>query len=249
MKLRKCLVSCLVGVTGGLALGAGSAQATAFPDFADCPTGAVLCLNIQQTDGTLTIKDTTVDLGASLEIRGGIVLTGTGAEFAGPAGTNGFFAEPVAVPGGLLGINFPIPGNTVYATAELAGPASSIRIDPGSGTLIFPMKIKLSNPILGPHCRIGSDANPIQLVLITGTTNPPPPNRPISGGFGTPDITPEYTGSRGNVNVNNSFAVPSATGCGLNAGLVNSLINLKLGLPSAAGNNTIISENDLAVRF
>ncbi|CAM5525437.1 Secreted protein OS=Streptomyces tendae OX=1932 GN=GUR47_10325 PE=4 SV=1 [Streptomyces tendae] len=36
-----------------------------------------------------------------------------------------------------------------------------------------------------------------------------------------------------------TFAVPGATGCGLNVGLINAAVNAKTGLPSAAGNNSL----------
>ncbi|NED02643.1 hypothetical protein G3I55_13385, partial [Streptomyces sp. SID6648] len=36
-----------------------------------------------------------------------------------------------------------------------------------------------------------------------------------------------------------TFAVPAATGCGLNVGLINAAVNAKTGLPSAAGNNSL----------
>jgi len=51
----------------------------------------------------------------------------------------------------------------------------------------------------------------------------------------------------GNVNVDNAFSVPGATGCGIGLGLVNALVNAKLGLPSAAGNNTMIMQNNVGL--
>src|SRR5262249_26513632 len=138
--------------------------------------------DIQSRSGSLTIKGFTVPLGESLEIRGGLRFSETGAEFIPPAGTNGFFARSIRVPGGLLGIDFPIPGNTVLATPQLVGPASNIRVV--GVDVAMPVKLKLSNPLLGPNCSIGTDRNPVHLDLIIGTTAPPPPNRPISGGLG-----------------------------------------------------------------
>ena len=41
--------------------------------------------------------------------------------------------------------------------------------------------------------------------------------------------------------------MPGATECGLGLGLINSLVNLKLGLPAAAGNNSIELHNDVAL--
>lgn len=231
---------------------AGTAQA-AFPDFSTCPraAGALICVDIQNTGGFLDIKGFSVPLRDSLRIQGGLGVNaaGTDLEFIAPRGTNGFFARPVQVPGGILGIDFPIPGNSITATATLAGPPASIRLDAQTFSFAFPLKLVLDNPILGPFCRIGTDANPARLNLIQGTTNPPAPNRPITGQRGTTAHTPEYLQFNGNRNVDNAFSVPSASNCGLNAGLINSLVNLKLRLPSAAGNNTIVSENNLALKF
>jgi hypothetical protein len=229
-------------------VGSGSAMAV-FPNFTGCVrTGTIACINIQSRSGSMTIKRLTVPIGESLEIRGALRDNGDGTTtFIAPTGTSGVFARPIQVPGGILGIDFPIPGNAVTATAQLAGPPSALRIYGGDLRVQMPMKLKLENPILGPFCQIGSDSNPAMVDLIPGTTNPPPPNRPITGTFGTyaqNGTTITFTDS---VNVDNSFAVPSASNCGLGLGLVNGLINLKLALPSAAGNNTLMIRNDVAL--
>jgi hypothetical protein len=111
------------------------------------------------------------------------------------------------------------------------------------------MKLELSNPIIGPWCQIGSDRSPANVRLIIGTTNPPAPNRAISGGLGAPTF-PAGGGLilTGNTNVDNSFAIPSATGCGINLGLINALINAKLRLPSAAGNNALVVVNNFGFK-
>ncbi|MBB4661634.1 hypothetical protein BDZ31_001207 [Conexibacter arvalis] len=241
----------LVGLgAGALAaatlLGSGTAAAV-FPDFTGCQTaGAFACIDIQSRDGSMTIKGTTVPIGESLAIRGALSPT---AEFIPPAGTTGIFSRPIQVPGGLLGIDFPIPGNAVTATTELAGPVSSVRINPGTLGVAMPIKLKLSNPILGPWCHIGSNSDPANLNMIIGTTNPPPPNTPISGRKGRASLVNGDTAVYDdNVNVDNSFAVPGASVCGIGLGLVNTLINAKLQIPSAAGNNTLIIVNDVALK-
>lgn len=253
MKMHKRLAAVGVAAAATVGLAFTGTAGAAFPNFSDCPRaqGALFCVNIQNTGGFLDIKGFSVPLRDSLEIRGGLGIdaTGTRTVFLAPSGTNGFFARPVAVPGGILGIDFPIPGNSITATATLAGPPASIRIDPQTFALAFPLKLVLDNPILGPFCRIGTDANPAQLNLIQGTTNPPAPNTPISGRRGTPAHTPTYLQFNGNHNVDNSFSVPGASNCGIGLGLVNSLVNLKLRIPSAGGNNTIISENNFALQF
>ncbi len=224
---------------GGLAL-------AAFPNFSGCPiSSGGICLDVQSQSGEIVIKGFRVPLDHSLEIRGAL----TEAGFVPPAGTNGFFAQPVNVPGGVLGIELPISLNLVTATAELAGPASAIHFEPGEGGISMPIKLHLSNPLIGSSCYIGSNSHPVNVNLITGTTSPPPPNRPISGRTGTGSfIPPNIAVASGNLDVDNSFAIPGASGCGL-FGILNPLINLKLGLPSAAGNNSLAIENNVAIEF
>lgn len=227
-----------------------SAASAAFPNYSDCPrAGAIACIDIQSESGTQTIKGTDVPIGRSINIRGAIRDVGGEPVFVPPAGTNGLFTTPIQIPGGLLGIDFPIPGNSVAAIAQLAGPASSLRIYPGDFNVRMPLKLKLENPILGPFCQIGSNSSPINVNLIIGTTNPPAPNRPISGAVGTPSIGAEGVIIDNNVNVDNTFSVPSATNCGLGLGLINGVINLKMGLPSAAGNNALVVTNDVGLQL
>lgn len=232
-------------------MGASTAGAV-FPNFSGCPSGGVDfqgCLNIQSRGGSLTIKGFTVPIGESLEIRGGLRQVGTEGVFLPARGTNGFFARDIQVPGGLLGINFPLPGNAVTARAQLVGPASNIRIDLSSNSVSMPVKLKLNNPLLGSGCQIASDSNPVRLNLITGTTSPPAPNRPITGSFGTPSFFPTYLTFTGARNVDNSFSISGANSCGFFpiGILIDGLVNAKLRLPSAAGNNTMIIENSIAI--
>jgi len=250
MTMRKHLAALLaLGVT---LLCASSASAV-FPNFSDCPRAnpeVPTCIDIQSTSGSLEIKGFTVPLGESLEIRGGIDLNRAPNPFIPPTGTNGFFSRAIRIPGGILGIEFPIPGNAVLAIAQLAGPVSSIIFNFGIPitTISLPVKVKLENPILGSNCYIGTNSNPARINLTTGTTSPPAPNTPISGSIGEISIAGEppvltLTGTR---SVDNAFAVPGASGCGL-LGIANPLVNLRLRLPSAAGNNTMIVGNNVAV--
>lgn len=251
MRSRK-LALALAGVlaTAALLAGPGAAQAV-FPNFSGCTItnpDNELCLDIQNRPGTtMRIKTFNIPLGESLEIRGKLRgEAGGGIVFEPPSGTNGFFARAVPVPGGLLGIEW-LPGNSVLAITELAGSPSEIRVDIGSLRLRVPIKVRLVNFLLGMDCHIGTTRNPIRLDLITGTTSPPPPNTPISGRFGTVSENGRALLITGTVNVENSLAVPGATECGLGLGLINSLVNLKLGLPSAAGNNSVSIVNDSAL--
>jgi len=252
MAMRKRLVALLATAT--VLVFAGTASAV-FPNFSDCPLRerGNGCIDIQNTSGNLNIKGFNVPLGASLEIRGGLRSTEEGNTFVAPRGTNGFFSRAVPVPGGLLGIEFPIPGNEVLAITELAGPPSSIHIEVGDQSIRMPVRVRLVNVLLGMNCHIGTERRPVTLTLITGTTEPPAPNRPISGRVGAfsaegtaeGDIIVRFTG---NQNVENSFSVPGATECGLGLGLINALVNAKLRIPSAGGNNSIEVTNNVALK-
>lgn len=248
MYLRRYVVAMLA--TAALLVVSGSAMA-AFPNFSGCPTAIANfegCINVQNTSGNLNIKGFNVPLGASLEIRGAIQGGEAGPIFVPPARTNGFFGTPVPVPGGLLGIEW-IPGTTVLAITELAGPPSGITFDFGTFGLSVPVKVRLVNLLLGMDCHIGTDSSPVRLNLITGTTSPPGPNRPISGRIGTLEAVTNEIRVRDNVNVENSFAVPGASRCGLGLGLINTLVNAKLRLPSAGGNNSIEVTNNIGIRI
>jgi hypothetical protein len=142
----------------------------------------------------------------------------------------------------------------VNATTELAAPAGSIAISvdnliEGSGiALSLPVKVHLENPFLGSSCYIGSNAHPIVIELTTGTTSPPPPNKPISGSPGEIEFNADASivTLKKNTLVNNSFAAPGVQGCGgLFAFLINPIVNGKLGLPAAPGQNTAILKGTL----
>jgi hypothetical protein len=139
--------------------------------------------------------------------------------------------------------------NAVNATTELAGPASEIYLNSSNevnleGTALgLPVRIHLENPLLGRDCYIGTSANPVVFNLTTGTTSPPPPNKPIKGKFGEIKVQDEFNliELTEHVQVDNAFSAPEATGCGGPFSLiVDSLIDKKIGLPSPAGYNTVI---------
>jgi len=140
----------------------------------------------------------------------------------------------------------------VTATVELAGPASSFFLDETNllssygEALGLPVQIKLTNPFLGNTCYVGSNENPIHISYTTGTTNPPPPNEPLKGKAGGVFSTNEGAIVHiveGKL-VDNSFASPGVTGCGV-AGGADAAINAATGLPSAAGHNTTVLEGEL----
>jgi hypothetical protein len=250
MRARRYALVAAAAIAAMTWLGAAGAAQAVFPNFSGCTATNFEtegCIDIQNRSGNLNIKGFNVPLGESLEIRGTIRGNGTETpDFVPPAGTNGFFSRAVPVPGGLLGIEW-IPGTSVLAITELAGPASAIRITAVPPTIRLPLKVRLVNTLLGMDCHIGTNRNPVNLNLISGTTSPPPPNRPISGRLGEFSFGERGIQIIGNVNVENSFAIPGATECGLGLGLINTLVNLKLKLPSAAGNNSAEIVNDVAL--
>ncbi|HEY1833081.1 MAG TPA: hypothetical protein VGG08_01485 [Solirubrobacteraceae bacterium] len=138
----------------------------------------------------------------------------------------------------------------VTATTELVATATNPAIFNAeallgeTGTaLTLPVRVHLSNPLLGSGCYIGSESNPVQLHLTTGTTSPPAPNKPIKGKRGE-FLTEGEGGIIGLPEVSlvdNSFSAPKAEGCGgFFSFLIDPIVDAKLGLPSAAGHNTAI---------
>jgi hypothetical protein len=235
---RRRLTLAVAAVLATMALlgGAGSAQA-AFPNLSGCTSDPESveegCIDVQGRSGNLNIKGFNVPLHESLEIRGTINFNTDPLTFIPPRGTNGFFARPEPVPGGLLGIEW-IPGNSVLAITELAGSSSDIRIGALPPSIRIPVKVRLVNLLLGMDCHIGTNRNPVVLTLPTTR-------------FGTLSQSERGITILGNVNGESTFAVPGATECGLGLGLINSLVNARLRLPSSSGNNSITLTNDIAL--
>jgi len=112
--------------------------------------------------------------------------------------------------------------------------------------LTLPVRVHLKNPLLGESCYIGSESSPIELHLTEGTTSPPAPNKPIKGNRGEITTEEEILVLNGNSLVDNAFSVPAAEGCGgFFSFLIDPVVDLKLGLPSAAGHNTAILTGSL----
>jgi hypothetical protein len=200
-----------------------------------------------------------------------------GAEFAKfYAATNGVTLSktPQPVPGGLAGIvnckaisdfflriscelTFENGVTGLNSTLELAKPASDIRISENNLAgetgiaLQMPVKVHLENPFLGSSCYVGSSSSPLLWKLTTGTTNPPLPNKPITGTPGVAEFLEEgrILVLNGAKLVDNAWSAPGASGCGgfLVELILNPIINSASGLPAAAGKNTAILNNTLNV--
>ncbi len=230
-----------------------------FLQFSDCPlTQAGACVVSDTTGGEFIIGTShkAVPLTKPILMQGGLpsMFLYEPKPLIAAADGNTLAKVPEEVPGGLVGIGN--LGGEVTATAEIAGPASSVLVDdlavelPSLGPAVtLPLKIKLNNELLGENCYIGSDSEPVVLHLTTGATHPPNPKEAIAGSKGTVKTYAKeklLTVTNAKL-VDNAFAVPAAKGCGGAAEeIVDTLVNDDIGLPAAAGSNTAIMIGSLA---
>lgn len=244
-----------------LAAGASAAEpAEGYEQFAGCPTKAEneetsTCIRSDITGGHLNMGNKEVPITEPLTVVGG--TNGVFENFDYNS-EGGLIANPQKVPGGVVGLTgltwllelFGSEALTLYATPELAGTPTDFAFS----SVTFPLKFHLTNPagLLGNTCYVGSDGEPITLELITGTTEPPPPNEPITGVEPKTVIDP-FKGIiklEDGTYVDNAFAVPGANGCklvlfGFIPISINGLVNSASGLPAAAGTNEAVQEFDL----
>ena len=247
-----------------------------FAPFADCPLSNPAveeCIVANTSSGKFIVGKKTVPITNTITLQGGTHENETTGEltFVGAEDGNTLSKTPQSVPGGLAGLinckeisnffervacelTFENGLTGVNATTELAAPASSIGLNTNNlltstGTaLSLPVKVHLENPFLGSECYIGSNAKPIVINFTTGTTSPPPPNKPITGSPGELVVFEEgaLIEITGNSLVNNSFAAPGSSGCGgAFSFLIDPILNADLGIPSAAGHNTAILNGTL----
>jgi hypothetical protein len=270
--MRKLLIAATLAAVmllPGSALASSHHPKGEFASFAECPLNTPtvgICLFSESSGGFFQMGAKTVPLKNPVILQGGLSAAG----FVGAENGETLSKTAQPVPGGLLGIVAPKwwpvwlqewfnnqinEGFTgVNATVEVAGPASGIKVNTlnllfEKGTaLSLPAKIKLSNPILGSNCYIGSDSSPVVIDFTSGETAPPPPNKPIHGSAGTAEQNEAGTLlilSGGSL-VNNSFAAPAAKGCGgLFSFFIDPLVNSLVGLPSPAGTNSAVLEGVL----
>ena len=238
------------------AVGPSAATATSVPEvgyeqFTGCPHPGemptiVVCFDEEFENGELKLGNIKIPISVPFTLSGGQTAAGT-FHFNGFGGLE---AVKQKVPGGIvgftglawLGSTLPPADLVLYAQIELAGAPGDQLTDPAT----LPIKVRFINPVLGTKCYVGSNASPIVLNLTTGTTSPPPPNKPITGKPGEPSSTGGgIERVSGGTHVDNSFAVPGANGCVLTLFgylpiSLNGPINTQSALPSAAGNNQAI---------
>lgn len=265
-------LACLALASGAVA----KAPSGDFAPFGQCPrstAGVELCLYSQTLGGEVAIGGTVVPIKHTMTLQGGIAFE-PGPEhqrFVGALNGETLSRASQPVPGGLTGIvgcaaiinvfersacqatvGSGITG--VQATTELALPASQIGISTENlenreGIAVsLPVKLHLENPFLGSSCYLGSSIAPVLLNLTTGTTVPPAPAMSLGGKVGQirQHDAFELIEVTGNELVDDSFAVPRASGCGGTfSSLVDPAIDAKLGLPSAAGRNIAIQKNTI----
>jgi hypothetical protein len=267
-----CLCTLVYAGVMGAPVGWASAPyrlSGAFAVFDDCPLSTpelYKCIS-GEFQGEVTVGKKNVPLTQAIRMQGGIDEENEAGNEPFIAAEDGVILSrtPQPVPGGLLGIIAPasLPSSPrdalerlvgqgatgVALTIELAAPAGAIGLSSFSLllrkgiALSMPAKIRLSNPFLGEDCYIGSNAKPLKLEFTSGTTSPPPPNKPIVGRPGGPEVTEdgELVAVEGMMLVSNSFAVPQAQGCGGSSStVIDAAIDAQLGLPSPAGHNTAV---------
>lgn len=223
-----------------------------FEPFADCPVAVkhvFECIVATTTSGEFQLANKTVPITKPIVVQGGVI---EGTHVLVPAADgNTLSRTPLTVPGGLTGIEGLPLGGEVTAVTELAGPVEVFAENlTGLGPAVkLPVKVKLENPLLGEACYVGSEAEPILLQLTTGTTKPPPPAKPISGNPGTASLNPALTiiTISGVSLVDNTFAAPAVSGCGgaLLSPLLDTAVDLQVGLPAAAGASTAVLSGSL----
>ncbi len=272
--VRRLLAAMAVSALGALVFAAAALAAPHHPKgefavFGDCPLNRASitdCVYSVTNGGSFTIGKKTVPIKNPVTLQGGFEGAGSEIQFFGAEDGNTLSKTPQPVPGGLTGITAPktwprfLQGlfneevinkglTGVNATVELAAPATSIKLD--TENLLFeegvalqlPVKFHLENAFLGSGCYLGSNAHPIVIPFTTGTSGK------LKGASGEITFNEAFTLTTisGGKLVNNTYAVPGASGCGgfLVEYLVDPLVNSIIGLPAAGGINSATLEGKL----
>jgi hypothetical protein len=263
----------------GLSAGAQAKLVGNYTKFAQCPypnTEVRKCIYSTTNSGEVVLGSKKVPIVNPVVLQGGYGAIGEDEFSKFYAATNGITLSKAAqpVPGGLAGIinckeikdfflriscevTFENGLTGLNSTLELAKPASNIRVSENhlagefDTALEMPVKVHLENPFLGSGCYVGSEGSPLVWKLTSGETNPPGPNKKITGSAGTIEFLEEgrILESKGAKLVDNAWSAPGATGCGgfLVELILDPIINAAAGVPAAAGKNTAILNNDIFV--
>lgn len=270
MKLRHRRIFIVVALVALASMAAFASAASAtkpappYEDFAGCPSEAEQpfvgdCLKFEFFSGKIGFGNREIPVTNPIILRGGIEQISSNFLYNSEGGI-----VPVKqpVPGGLVGLtgykwlDEALGASELlklYATVELAGTPGNVN----ESVFTLPVKLHLENPFIGNSCYVGSTANPITLGLTTGTTNPPPPNKPITGqpqgDFEEEAGREVLVSSSPGTYVDNAYSVPAASGCEFNFGPIHTsldkVINSRYALPSAAGNNTTVLNYNLSLAF
>jgi len=248
-----------------------------YTKFAQCPftnAEARKCIYSVTEGGEVILGKKKVPIVNPAVLKGAYTLPDeeTGfSTFIAPTDGITLSKAPQPVPGGLAGlinckeisdfllrisceVTFENGLTGVNSTLELAKPASAILVgeahlaEEEGVALRLPLKIHLENPFLGESCYVGSDSAPVIWELTSGTTAPPAPNKPISGGGGSSEFLEEgrIAVLKSTNLVDNAWAAPKSNGCGgIFSFLIGPIIDASAGLPAAAGTNTAILTNTI----
>jgi hypothetical protein len=256
--LPKLLVAALAAMAAmaiAAPLASAATPAPGYERFAGCPSpeenpAVAGCIRSVITSGHFKMGSKTVPISKPITLVGGVNSELGGFTYNSKGGLE---KVEQLVPGGVIGwtgldwlVNFlDIDSLQLKAITEAVGPPTF------GETLHLPIRVRLVNPVLGSKCYIGSPTNPITLNLTEGTTNPPLPNKPITGKQAefAEHPTTGVTTLKNATAVDNSFAAPGANGCTLTLfGFIpisiNGLVNSQSGLPSPAGTNETVQVLD-----
>lgn len=243
-----------------------------YATFAECPTSnAELsgCIAAHAEGGEVAFGTESVPVVNTQTLQGGFIENEAEEfTFVGAAKGNTLTKTSQKVPGGLSGLVYcdEIKGEGerekrqrkkceevyenqltgVWATVELAGSASKIGLKEANlfteegPTLELPVKVKIENPLLGNECYIASNSSPINVALTDGTSGS------LKGKFG--ELTSRAHGGilviKDDSLVNNTIAVPGASGCGL-FGILDPIVDARLSIPAKAGVNKVILDGTI----
>lgn len=234
-----------------------------FAVYKQCPTNnpAVnLCFATRTESGEFEVGKISVPVVKAQIVQFGAIENEEGGEtFVGAENGETLVKTPQVVPGGIFALvkegrypwylrnfcrNFPNNSECkVTSTVEIVGQPTVSRtnlLSKEGVALGLPVRLHLKNPFLGGRCFIGSATSPLQINLTTATTNPPPPNLPVTGAIGELEFTDEFTDIilKNDIVLDNTFSAPGVEGCGgPQSIIVDGEIDQKSALPSPAGHN------------